>query len=270
MGRTKALWVCWCLAGAVPFAATAHAGGLPPLPPAPELEPDEPELRGSLADDGAYYLRLDAGVAFTNASGLRSTYGYGGALHGPVSLADPAILGVGAGYQFNPWLHADITGEYRPEVAYHARSTSAGDGYSGTVRSGLVLANAYVDFGDWFGFTPYAGAGLGAAIWQTSGAGYHSLPPGGAVGFAPDASGTRFAWDLTAGVAYHLLPNLLIDVSYRYVNMGSFRTGTMVCTPLPACQFGSQSFNVASNDLRVGLRWLANAPPTPPSVAARY
>jgi opacity protein-like surface antigen len=267
------------------IAATVNAASLPPLPPAPPLD-EEPELRGSLAEESGFYMRSDAGVASGNASGLRSTYGDGstlcsrGGVDGPVSLGNPAILGIGAGYRFNAWLRADVTGEYRPGVDYRAssispfagsplcpagRAASCGDEYAGIAKTGLFLANAYVDFGNWHGFTPYVGAGLGAAVWRTS-----ALYPGNSFGFAPNASATNFAWDLTAGVAYWLLPNLLIDVNYRYVSMGSFRTGSIICNSLPDCHFESRSFDVASNDLRVGLRWLAIDPPAQPATSARY
>lgn len=270
MGRAKALWFLWSFAGAIQTAATASAGELSPLPPAPPLE--EPELRGSLGEDGGFYLRWDAGVASAYTSSPRSPYGVlpGGA-DGPVSLGDTAIVGVGAGYRYTAWLRADVTGEYRPGADYRARAPfNNADEYTGTLRSGLFLANAYVDFGDWLGFMPYVGAGLGAAVWQTSAIRDISLYPGASSGFARNPSGTGFAWDLTAGFAYRLSPNLLIDVNYRYVNMGSFKTGAIVCNSLADCHFGAQSFRLASNDVRVGLRWLAIEPPAPPVVGARY
>jgi opacity protein-like surface antigen len=268
MGRAKALWFLWSLAGAMQIAATAHAAEVSQLPPAPELE--DLELRGSLTEESGFSMRVDAGVAYSNASGLRTTYGDGSPLASPVSLGDAAIVGIGAGYQFNAWVRADITGEYRPSLNYNVRPAYGVGDSTGTAKSGLFLANAYVDFGNWLGFTPYVGAGVGAALWQTSAIRDNSLFPGATRGFANAASGANLAWDLTAGVAYHLLPNLLIDVSYRYVNMGSFKTGALVCGSLPDCHFGSQSLNVASNDLRVGLRWLANEPPASPVVNDRY
>ncbi len=56
-----------------------------------------------------------------------------------------------------------------------------------------------------------------------------SLYPSDAFGFAPNASGANFAWSLTAGLAYQLSPNLLLDINYRYVNMGTFKTGAITC-----------------------------------------
>lgn len=285
MGRTYALLI----AGAVAASLIQPVLAADILPPAPPLDP--PSLRGSLADDSGFYMRADFGVGNATASNLNSTYRDGstlaslGMVEGPVSIGDPFLLGVGVGYQFSPWLRADITGEYRNGVDYHASSTyqfdgsalcptggglSCGDEYTGTVKTGLFLANGYLDAGNFHGFTPYVGAGVGLAAWQTTAVKDTALYPPNAFGFAPNASGTSFAWALTAGVGYRILPNLLIDVSYRYVNMGNFKTGAIVCNSLPDCHYETQSFNVASNDLRVGLRWLAVDPPAPAVVRTRY
>jgi opacity protein-like surface antigen len=287
MGRAKALiFMCFITAGVVQNApGPARAADI--LPPAPEL--DEPSLRGALAEDSGVTLRLDAGVALINASKLRSTYGDLSSLgktEGPMNIGDPAILGLGVGYQFNAWLRADLTGEYRPGVPYHASSTTqfagaalcpaggtsfCGDDITATVKTGLFLANGYVDVGNFYGVKPYVGAGVGLAAYQVSAMKDKLLYPSDAFGFAPSASGSNFAWSLTAGAAYHLSSNLLIDINYRYVNMGTFKTGAITCNDQTPCAFESQHFNMASNDLRIGLRWLLFEPDVPtPEVSARY
>jgi hypothetical protein len=53
--------------------------------------------------------------------------------------------------------------------------------------------------------------------------------------------------------------------------MGTFKTGALTCNEPTPCHFGSRHFNMASNDLRVGLRWLMFDPGLPPpEVSARY
>jgi opacity protein-like surface antigen len=287
MGRTQALvFMCFIAAGAgQTVQGSALAADI--LPPAPELE--EPSLRSALAEESGITLRLDAGVAFTDATKLRSTYGDLGPFNknqGAVNVGDPFILGLGAGYQFNTWLRADITGEYRSGVHYHARSTynfagaalcsSGGNSFcsddaTATVKTVLFLANGYVDIGNFYGVTPYVGAGVGMAAYQASAMRDKSLYPADTFGFAPNASGSNVAWSLTAGLAYQLSPNLGLDLNYRYVNMGTFRTGAMTCNDQTPCHFESQHFNMASNDLRIGLRWLMFDPGLPPpEVSARY
>jgi opacity protein-like surface antigen len=263
------------VAGVLALAAS-HMARAADLPPVPELEP--PPLRGMPEEPATgFYMRASFGVAATSASDLRSTFGDGqttaglGMVEGPVSAGDPFILGLGAGWQFNNWFRADLTGEYRNAVGYQASSTYqssyvgaclpgsgvfCGDEYTGSIKTGLVLANGYFDIGNWYGFTPYVGGGLGFAVYQTNAIKDTALPPNaGGFGFAANRTGTNFAWSLTGGVAYSILPNLKFDVAYRYVNMGAFQTGAISCNDHPDCDGEVQHFNMASNDILFGLRW---------------
>lgn len=290
MGRLKALTLASVATLPAVLALQGRVSAADLLPPAPPIE--EP-LRGAIAEETGFYLRGDLGVANTNASNLNSTYRDGntlaslGTVEGPVSVGDPFLLGLGVGYQFNAWLRADITGEYRNNINYRASSTYqwgspgnspcdptsgiwCGDAYTGQVKTGLFLANGYVDIGSWGGFTPYVGGGVGLAAYQVSGLTDNSLYPGG-FGFANNYNGTNFAWALTTGVAYRFSSTLLLDVSYRYVNMGAFNTGVIACNDHTSCHGEIQHFNVASNDLRIGLRWLpAEVAYAEPPVRAKY
>ena len=289
MGRAKALLFMCFIAAAVVNAENAARAAADILPEAPPL--DEPSLRGALADDSGFTLRVDAGVAITNATKLRSTYGDGATLASlgviEASFGDPFVLGLGVGYQFNPWLRADVTGEYRQSVHYHASSTYqlvgaapcptggipfCGNDATAAAKTGLFLANGYIDLGDWAGVTPYIGAGVGVAAYQISAMKDQAFYPADAFSFAPKASGSNFAWSLTAGASYHLSANLVLDLSYRYVNMGTYKTGAIACNARDpgGCHFESQHFDMASNDLRVGLRWLMFDPAPPPVAQARY
>ncbi len=128
--------------------------------------------------------------------------------------------------------------------------------------------------GTWAGFTPYVGAGVGIAAYQTSSIkDTTNFPAGSAAawGFAPNYNGANFAWALMAGVSYHIMPNLLLDVGYRYVNMGTFKTGAIACDSPSQCHFETQHFNMAANDVRVGLRWMMAAQAYyDPGVRAKY
>jgi opacity protein-like surface antigen len=290
MGRLKALTLASVAAITVTNSAQGAARAADLLPPAPSIE--EP-MRGAIDEESGFYLRGDLGVGNANASNLNSTYRDGGTLasfgtvEGPVSVGDPFLLGLGVGYQFNAWLRADVTGEYRNSINYHASSTyqwgtpanspcdptsgvRCGDEYTGQVKTGLFLANGYVDIGNWGGFTPYVGGGLGLVAYQVSGLKDNSLYPGGAFGFANNYNGTNFAWALMAGVAYRFSPSLLLDVGYRYVHMGTFNTGAIACND-DTCHVETQHFSMASNDVRVGLRWMPTvAVYAEPPVRAKY
>ena len=63
----------------------------------------------------------------------------------------------------------DVTGEYRGKANFHGFDivrTGGGtftDEYRGSKSEWLVLANAYVDLGTWYSFTPFIGAGIGGS-----------------------------------------------------------------------------------------------------------
>jgi len=269
MGRFTALTFASLLA--VGAAQAARAADLLPPPPI-----EAPPLRGPVIDEpGGFYLRTDVGVGINAASNLRSTYGDGsteaslGAYEGPVGVGDSALVGIGAGYQFNTWFRADVTGEYRSSANYTAKNyyqytapgsncpttgtASCGDAYSAQLRSGLFLANGYLDLGTWAGITPYAGGGVGLYSYSVGTITDQSLSQVNGWGVGPSKQGGNFAWALMAGLAFNLAPNLKLDVGYRYVDMGTLSTGTIVCTA--SCHYETQRFRLASNDLRVGLRW---------------
>jgi hypothetical protein len=66
------------------------------------------------------------------------------------------LFGVGIGYQFNQWLRADLTGEYRMASNFHgldittAGGTTFPDSYSASRSEWLFLANVYADLGTWW------------------------------------------------------------------------------------------------------------------------
>ena len=155
MGRSKAL----ILATLVAAGASSAAFGADLLPPPPQLGPPPPMDVG-----GGWYLRGDVGVGAVQMSNWRSTlqpFDETGQSH--VNSADwPCLLsppwatttfaGVGLGYQFNHWLRADITGEYRTEATYRADICRPGH----LKQSGPLSAQLYT-------------AGLSTALFMANG-----------------------------------------------------------------------------------------------------
>ena len=242
-----------------------------PLPPPPIFEPMAP------VPFSGWYLRGDVGVGLNQMSNFTSSDAplISGFRYNGSGLGTQAIFGLGAGYQFNNWFRADVTGEYRTDSKYWANEGYAAgvgygagtDGYFGAVRNAVVLANGYFDLGTWYGFTPFVGAGVGVADTTFHGLMDVGLGPSnyGGFGTAADRSSTQLAWALMAGVDYAISPNWRVELSYRYLDMGSVRSNGIVCTPLCAPPYEVQSFHMASNDVRVGLRYLfAEIPPMAP------
>jgi opacity protein-like surface antigen len=91
------------------------------------------------------------------------------------------------------------------------------------VKSYTMMFNAYRDLGKMGGFVPYVGAGIGWA--------YHKVGDvtsdfnggcGGCVQFGEDK--LSFAWALMAGVGYQISDRAILDIGYRYIDMGLARS----------------------------------------------
>ena len=222
-------------AGAVSLlSGTAFAADMPMPPP---YAPPPVEF-------GGWYLRGDIG--FSNQSVKHLSNALEANLtsqsqHGDFNTA--GIFGLGAGYQFNNWLRADVTGEYRGRSNFHGYEvntfSNAGvasngfNGYNATKSEWLVLANAYVDLGTWWCITPFVGAGVGTArvsianytdVGQTLSGGTTAT----SAAFADSAAKWNFAWAIHAGLAYNNSPCLTMYLAFRYVDMGSGVSGDVV------------------------------------------
>ena len=177
------------------FAAAALAAGLPQagaadldgaLLAAPELPVTRPVEVGT-----GWYLRGDLGYAFdTGGSDFNSDWS-GSA---------------GFGYHFTDYARADVTLEYN-------KGSFAGTGTQ-DFRSYGGMVNAYVDLGTFAGFTPYLGGGVGYVDVD-----WHDYTDAVSV-VHPGANDWRFAYQLSAGVAYAITKNLKLDVGYRYFDVG--------------------------------------------------
>lgn len=272
MGTCKALIV----AGAAFFgvAGAAFAADLPPPPPPPmEYAPEPVAFSG-------WYLRADVGVGASQSADLRSTFDDGFVVPDPrfdeSSIGDSAFAGAGVGYQFNSWLRFDVTGEYRTAQSLSAiqsydcssfgcgdqfGDTRAFDKYTGHVQSIVALFNAYADIGTWYGFTPFVGVGVGGAfnhvssIIDTGVSGPNNFGVGG-FGYSRAKDSTDLAYAVMAGVSYAISPNLKFEVAYRYLDMGDIKTGNIVCQNTGACGNEVQNISLASQDIKLGMRWM--------------
>ena len=82
-------------------------------------------------------------------------------------------------------------------------------------------------------------------------------------GFVSNASRTNFAWALTAGLGVDIAPNLRLELSYRYLNLGAVALGGAHCRPAACARPGASSRTLASNDVRIGLVYLIGDPAAP-------
>jgi opacity protein-like surface antigen len=226
----------------------------------PFLEPLLPVEIGS-----TWYLRGDIGYKYYSNPGmkytrLRSYPQINGATedYRNVSIGDALIVGGGVGYKFNPWFRADMTIDYSAPASLSGNLTCLGASCSSNrldataqIATWTYLTNAYFDMGTWSGFTPYVGAGIGAANVALQNY-VHVNPPGNPRNHtrqSSDETKWNFAWALTAGASYDLTPNWLVDVNYRYTNVGDAQakdgSGRII-----------EVDNINAHIFRVGVRYL--------------
>jgi opacity protein-like surface antigen len=205
----------------------------------------------------------------------------------------------GIGYQVNPWLRGDATIEYRggghfqslyalnnPGFTNNGTYTDNSqflDFYRANTSSIIGLVNAYADLGTWYGVTPFVGAGVGFSRNAISGMTDQGQVTNGNTGFTGSSGGyfsdnskMNFAWALMAGLDFDVTQNLKLELGYRYLNYGKISSGGSNCAvPGSPGGFGNANCNgavqnyvrssntLASNDFRVGLRWMFGEAPAP-------
>lgn len=270
------------------------------LPPAPTLS-DDPAEFGT-----GWYLRGDVGYANISSPRIIAD------LLNSNLRTSSVSGGLGAGYRYDSWLRAEIAIDrsvIRPNAVgapvwcpYANHPLTSADGVTRlgygvdpnetcvprtTANSSRTtgLFNAYVDLGDWFGVTPYVGAGVGLSYVRSNGADNYyrmsdgtpyaadlspvdgfplmwvdrstgaALVPQPAVAFAQQywdrslsKASWKFAWSLLAGFSYDIGSNLKVDLGYRYLNSGKY-------VGLPSFSGASApSTNLVSHEVRLGVR----------------
>jgi opacity protein-like surface antigen len=255
------------------MSSAAMAADLPIAPPPMYVPPP--------VDFGGWYLRGDIGMTNQRYKDLTDPYAATAVNYQWLDKGgfDSGVLyGLGVGYQFNSWLRADFTGQYRGKTAFHALDSFSNGGttntndYTATKSEWLFLGNVYADLGTWWCVTPFVGAGIGGArVTIDNYRDVNAIAGGG--GWAPGASKWNFAWALHAGLAYKVSPNFTVELAYSYVNLGEGRTGDPLnfdgSNPLVG---NYKSFkDITSHDLKLGVRWAidpepAYLPPPPPLV----
>jgi len=256
-------------AAALLATPAARAADLPPLP-APFVRPAPIEYSG-------WYLRGDIGMSNQKVDTLTNVVSPGTTVTTPFLTFDSApIFDFGIGYQFNNWLRIDATAEWRGNAHFHGQQVATfgtiilPDDYHASKNEWLFLANAYIDLGTWWCVTPFIGAGIGGSrntivsftdIGATQvGATILSTT------FGADHSKWNLAWAAYAGLAYQVTPAFTVELSWRYLNLGSAATGPTNSFDGVTVVNGTpfQFHDITSQDVRLGVRWLFGEPPAPP------
>lgn len=226
----------------------------------------EPEVAVAL---GGWYLRGDIGMSNQQLHGdlyneLMDTSDNVQFLDdGTFSSAPMARIGVG--YEFNNWFRMDATVEYRGKADFSAldryevtddADPTTWDGsndYSAKKSEWLIMTNAYMDLGTWYGITPYVGGGLGASRVTISSFRDVNTPTNG-VAYANDNSEWNFAWALHAGLGFDINERLTLDLGYSYTHLGDGESGDVIAFDGTNNINNPTEFNdLTSHDFRFGL-----------------
>jgi len=246
-------------------AALAADMAIAPPPYAPVVE-----------DFGGWYLRGDIGFSNQRVDRLHNVLNNDATTSVQhLSFNSAGIFGLGAGYRFNNWFRADITGEYRgnsqffgtENLSYPGPSFGANT-YHATKSEWVVLGNAYVDLGTWWCVTPFIGAGVGGARVSINNFTDLNIPNNG-VAYGDNVSKWNFAWAVHAGIAYRVTPNFTVELAYRYLDMGDGLTGDIRRFDGINDIYNPTTFkSITSHDLKLGVRWDLYNPPVyqPPIV----
>ena len=252
MGSLKFILSAGALLG---LAAQANAADL--LPPPPMMPGPAVSELGT-----GWYIRGDIG--YIDYAKPKEELGYSlGVAFDSIKLENSWSVGGGIGYAFNTWFRADATVDYRTDARATALSSGSNyvNGFSTDalkLESTTFLLNGYLDLGNWYGITPYVGAGIGVAHNR-----FHSywsqvtcLTPVCTAAFSQarvmheQGNKNNLAWALMAGAAIDLGSGFKVDLGYRYTRIGDAQT------ELDIAGFGFKVKPLDSHEVRAGVRYM--------------
>jgi opacity protein-like surface antigen len=120
-----------------------------------------------------------------------------------------------------------------------------------SIQTYTLMLNVYKDLGNYNRFVPYIGAGIGLAIHDVDEVYFTGNP--NLVNRIEGDRDVSFAWSLMAGVGYQISDRAILDVGYRYIDMGSAQSGRVDSAGFvnPAVKID----DIAAHELKVGLRY---------------
>jgi len=200
------------------------------------------------------YWRLDGGWSMSTDANIRDKdFDTDGLI-----CADPAcssgaqlndvgnslVLQGGVGWRFDPNFRMDLTLGYRGGYKLDDSDGFPSD-FKADIRSLSLLLNAYYDFSlaAWSG-KPYVGAGIGFAsnkidtITNSDAFGATITVPGG--------TSTNRAWAFMAGFRFPLSSSMMLDVGYRYIDLGKIESDA-------DATYSGMSGKLRAHELMIGI-----------------
>lgn len=223
------------------------------------------------AQGTGFYVRADLGLAIAGQADTRDDncgspnplFGCGTSLD---STAGTSIaIGGGVGYRFAPWFRSDLTLTWRPMFdvdGTFTRANSPDRSFQADVSSVNGMINGYVDVAGFLPkgklgiFQPYAGAGIGFAVNSIDDVKARSPFAPNLIETAPGGTTANFAWMVTAGTGIHAGNGIIVDLGYKYVDLGSFTSDAGQACAGAACRnVDAVTGDLHAHELSVGIRF---------------
>jgi len=235
---------------------------------------------GAIADE--LYFRASAGIDWlNNANFSDDNDGVNPSYFGNGIGSDGSALGAygdygsyyfvegAVGLRLQPWLRTEVALAYRPDMEYSGQANFVGvtgsQPVSGKASSLSGMLNLYFDINGLTGstlgrFQPFVGGGFGFATnWldemtyrfpQLTRHTYSTVPSG---------DRTDMAYMLTGGTGVELTQHLILDISYRYTDLGRGQTNAGIMRRDGAVTSEAMcgtSAPLRSQGILMGLRYL--------------
>jgi opacity protein-like surface antigen len=130
-------------------------------------------------------------------------------------------------------------------------TTDGGNPLQANLRTYTFMLHAYKDFGNFGGFIPYVGAGIGAAYHQLGDVSFTGNP--NLVNRIRGDNDLAFAWSLMAGVGYQISDKAILDVGYRYIDLGRINSQRSDSAGFVNPQINFD--DLTAHEVKVGLRY---------------
>jgi opacity protein-like surface antigen len=223
------------------------------------------------AQGTGFYVRADLGIAFSRDAETRDEncgspnpfFGCGTFLDS--SAGNSVAIGGGFGYRFVPWFRSDLTLNWRPMFDVDGtivRAAAADRPFQADVSSITGMLNGYIDIAGFLPrnalgvFQPYVGAGLGLAHNSLDDITSHSPTTPGLIQTSPGGSTTDFAWMITAGTGISAGHGIIVDIGYKYLDMGEFSSDAGQACAGGACRnIDPITGDLKAHEFSVGVRY---------------
>lgn len=212
-------------------------------------------LAGSAqAQTPGWYVGGEGAWSHLNDQGATAT-GPGTSTPLKIHPGEGFAAGVNGGYEFGsgPRLEGELV--YRRHDEKSATSAGITSPTTGNIDNLAIMGNAYYDFNNATKFTPYIGAGVGAARLHLDD--FNSV---GSPGLSDDD--WQFAYQGIAGVRYTIDPNWSASLDYRYFATTDPKfSGTVAGAP------SGLKTEYNTHNVMLGVAYHFAPPPPPPPAA---